>query len=104
MIQKYANYGLCHWGSDTKGVETTRRFLLEWLSFLYRYVPHGILKYPPQKINQRPEYDTYIGRDEMETLLKSKQSSDWVKISEMFLGKVPENFTFIPKHKANSFS
>lgn len=26
MMQKYVNYGLDHWGSDTKGVETTRRY------------------------------------------------------------------------------
>lgn len=25
MLQKYVNYGLEHWGSDTKGVENTRR-------------------------------------------------------------------------------
>lgn len=26
MMQKYVNYGLDHWGSDTKGVENTRRY------------------------------------------------------------------------------
>lgn len=103
MMQKYVNYGLTHWGSDTKGVESTRRFFLEWLSFLYRYVPYGILANPPQKIQQRPEYDTYLGRDDLETLMTSNKSSDWVKISEMFLGKVPEGFAFLPKHKANSY-
>ena len=36
ILQDFTNEGLMHWGSDTKGVETTRRFLLEWLSFLYR--------------------------------------------------------------------
>lgn len=103
MLQKYVNYGLLHWGSDTKGVESTRRFLLEWMSFLHRYVPYGLLVNPPQKIQQRVEHDTYLGRDDIETLMASNKSSDWVKISEMFLGKVPDGFFFIPKHKANSY-
>jgi len=38
MLRDYVNYGLEHWGSDTQGVENTRRFLLEWLSFLYRWL------------------------------------------------------------------
>lgn len=80
VLKRYVNYGLEHWGSDTKGVETTRRFLLEWLSFFYRYVPYGIIVNPPQKINQRPESDTYLGRDDLETLMGSSKSSDWIKI------------------------
>lgn len=80
LLKKYVNYGLEHWGSDTKGVETTRRFLLEWQSFMYRYIPFGMLANPPQKINQRPEYDSYYGRDDLETLLGSSKSTDWIKM------------------------
>lgn len=101
IMQKYVNYGLEHWGSDNRGVENTRRFLLEWLSFLYRYVPVGLLERPPQKINERPPF--FKGRDELETLMASPSAADWIKITEMFLGKVPEGFRFIPKHKANSY-
>ena len=36
IVRDFANYGLEHWGSDDKGVENTRRFMLEWLSFLHR--------------------------------------------------------------------
>ncbi|XP_065357878.1 tRNA-dihydrouridine(47) synthase [NAD(P)(+)]-like [Calliphora vicina] len=101
MMRKYVNYGLEHWGSDTKGVENTRRFLLEWQSFLYRYIPYDLMMEPPQKINQRPQ--SFRGRDEMETLMSSPNSQDWVKLSEMLLGPVPEGYTFMPKHKANSY-
>lgn len=101
ILRKYVNYGLEHWGSDNKGIENTRRFLLEWQSFLYRYVPYDLLLKPPQQINQRPE--RYRGRDEMETLMSSASSQDWVKLSEMLLGPVPQGFTFVPKHKANAY-
>ena len=101
IVQNYVNEGLMYWGSDTRGLETTRRFLLEWLSFLYRYIPVGLLD-QPQKINQQPPY--YVGRNDLETLFASHNCNDWVKISEMFLGKVPEGFVFLPKHKANAYS
>lgn len=101
VLQDYSNYALEHWGSDTQGVEKSRRFLLEWLSFLCRYIPVGLLKHVPQKINERPPY--YLGRDYLETLMASQNVCDWIKLSEMLLGPVPPNFTFVPKHKANSF-
>lgn len=102
VLKKYVNYGLEHWGSDTKGVENTRRFLLEWLSFLYRYIPVGLLETPPQKVNERPP--RYRGRNDLETLMSSASATDWIKISEILLGPVPEGFQFLPKHKANSYS
>ncbi|XP_046961174.1 tRNA-dihydrouridine(47) synthase [NAD(P)(+)]-like [Vanessa cardui] len=101
IIKKFTNYGLEHWGSDTQGVENTRRFLLEWLSFLYRYIPVGLLERPPQKINERPPL--YFGRNDLETLMASGNCADWIKISEMLLGPVPDGFQFLPKHKANSY-
>lgn len=102
ILKDFVNNGLEHWGSDAEGVEKIRRFLLEWLSFLYRYIPLGLLERPPQAINQKPPL--YVGRDHLETLMASKDSQDWVKISEMLLGPVPEDFIFLPKHKANAWA
>jgi tRNA-dihydrouridine synthase 3 len=36
IMRGFTHAGLEHWGSDSKGVETTRRFVLEWLSFTHR--------------------------------------------------------------------
>uniref|UniRef100_H0XFL4 tRNA-dihydrouridine(47) synthase [NAD(P)(+)] n=1 Tax=Otolemur garnettii TaxID=30611 RepID=H0XFL4_OTOGA len=101
ILRDFTDYGLEHWGSDTQGVEKTRRFMLEWLSFLCRYVPVGLLEQLPQRINERPPY--YLGRDYLETLMASQKASDWIRISEMLLGPVPPNFVFLPKHKANAY-
>lgn len=101
ILRRYTNYGLQHWGSDTQGVENTRRFLLEWLSFLYRYIPVGVLERVPQRLNERPPL--YHGRDHLETLMASNNCRHWIQISEMLLGPVPPNFTFLPKHKANAY-
>ena len=92
---------LSHFGSDTAGVNTTRRYLCEALSFTHRYIPIGLLEVLPGKLNDRPP--AFRGRDELETLLASPDSRDWVKISEMFLGKAPENWSFVPKHKSNAY-
>ncbi|KER31868.1 hypothetical protein T265_01957 [Opisthorchis viverrini] len=101
ILRDFSNYGLELWGSDTRGVETTRRFMLEWLSFLYRYIPYGILERVPQRINERPP--AYFGRNDLETLMASENCADWIRISEMLLGPVPDGFTFTPKHKANAY-
>ncbi|KAH7101228.1 FMN-linked oxidoreductase [Auriculariales sp. MPI-PUGE-AT-0066] len=101
LIRRYCEYGLNHFGSDTAGVNTTRRFLCEALSFQYRYVPIGLLERLPGQLNERAP--PYRGRDELETLLASDDSRTWVKISEMFLGKAPEDWMFTPKHKSNSY-
>ncbi|KAF8549296.1 zinc finger dihydrouridine synthase [Imleria badia] len=80
LVRKYAEYGLTHFGTDTVGINKTRRYLCEALSFQYR------------KTDARTE-----------TLFASPNSQDWVRISEMFLGPAPETFTFTPKHKSNAF-
>jgi len=102
ILKDFVKHGLEHWGSDQQGINNTRRFLLEWLSFLCRYVPVGLLEVTPQKMNHRPPL--YLqGRSDLETLFLSPHSSDWVKISEMLLGPVPDDFAFKPKHKSSSY-
>lgn len=78
MLRDYVRFGLEHWGSDFQGVETTRRFLLEFLSFTYRYIPAGLLEVLPQRINERPL--PFVGRNDLETLMASPEPDDWIKI------------------------
>jgi len=77
-IEKFARYGMEAWGSDELGLNYTRRFMLEFLSFFHRYVPVGLLEYFPPSLNDRPP--AYRGRDDLETLLASKNYKDWIKI------------------------
>jgi len=102
MLKQFASFGLEHWGSDSKGVENTRRFLLEWMSFLCRYVPVGLLEVVPAQLHWRPA--AYKGRDDRETILGSENPEDWVKVSKMLLGPPPSNFKFAPKHKSNAYA
>ena len=101
-LRKFTRYGLEHWGTDDVGVARTRNFMLEWLSFLHRYVPVGLLERLPAKMQDRPP--SFVGRDELETLMASPNSEDWVKITELLLGKAPSTFNFLPKHKANAYA
>uniref|UniRef100_A0AAZ3P5G9 Uncharacterized protein n=1 Tax=Oncorhynchus tshawytscha TaxID=74940 RepID=A0AAZ3P5G9_ONCTS len=65
----FTHCGLEHWGSDTLGLEKTRNCLLEWLTFMCRYIPVGLLERVTQRINGRPPY--YTGRDYLESHGKS---------------------------------
>lgn len=98
ILKNFVNFGLEHWGSDQQGVEKTRYFLLNWMSFLHRYVPVGLIERLPVRLNQRPP--KYIGRDDLETWMASPKIEDWVRLSTMLLGPVPEDFDFQPKHQA----
>ncbi|KAI9504345.1 hypothetical protein BX070DRAFT_190282 [Coemansia spiralis] len=101
MLKQFAKYGMEHWGTDTQGIANVRRYMLEWQSFLCRYIPAGILEVLPQKMNDRPP--AYVGRNDLETLMASDKVKDWIKLSEMILGPAPDGFTFVPKHKSNSY-
>jgi tRNA-dihydrouridine synthase 3 len=56
----------------------------------------------PQKINERPP--PHFCRNDLETLMASNDSADWVKISNMLLGPPPKQFEFVAKHKSNSYN
>lgn len=64
-------------------------------------MPIGLLERMPAQMNERPP--AYHGRNELETLLASPFCEDWVRISELFLGKVAEDYKFVPKHKSNAY-
>eukprot|EP01063_Lacrimia_lanifica_P017993 TRINITY_DN24973_c0_g1_i1.p2 TRINITY_DN24973_c0_g1~~TRINITY_DN24973_c0_g1_i1.p2 ORF type:complete len:638 (+),score=254.45 TRINITY_DN24973_c0_g1_i1:50-1963(+) len=102
MLKDFTQYGLDHWGADTRGRASTRKFLCEWLGFLHRYVPVGLLERVPQVVGERPQL--FQGRDDLETLFGSDRSDDWVKITELLLGPVEKGFKFVPKHKSSSYA
>ena len=85
MLKDYVNFGLEHWGADKQGVANTRRFLLEWLSFLCRYVPVGIIEGQPQTMNKRPP--PYVARN------------DLGKVTKFFVGIFCQNFELTFAHR-----
>jgi tRNA-dihydrouridine synthase len=65
MLRRFCDYGLEHWGTDTEGVNKTRRFLLELMSFLHRceclsfrcFFFFVCLFFPLQEDHLRDEYE-----------------------------------------------
>ena len=104
FFKTFCRYGLEHWGSDSMGVEKTRRYLLEWMSYTHRYVPIGLLeRNVVSKLHLRPM--RYIGRSDLETKLASDKLEDWLDLSEICgLGKPDSSFKFVPKHVSNSYT
>lgn len=102
ILGDYSKFAMDHWGTDAFGISQCRRFFCEFMSFFHRYVPMGICERYPVLLNERPP--NWKGRSELETLLGSTDSNDWIKLSEMFFGKVNESFIFTPKHKSNSYA
>lgn len=101
MLKTYAKFAVEHWGSDEYGLCLARRFMCEFIGFTHRYIPVGILERLPPRINERPPQ--WKGRNELETLLGLPNYKDWIKITEMFLGKAGPLFNFTPKHKSNAY-
>ncbi|KFH10211.1 dihydrouridine synthase (dus) protein, partial [Toxoplasma gondii ARI] len=69
LLKRFVRFGLEHWGSDSRGVATTRRFLLELLSFQHRYVPPPFFEFLPQLLQWRPS--PFVARSNLENMLAS---------------------------------
>ncbi|KEP67718.1 UNVERIFIED_CONTAM: dihydrouridine synthase (dus) protein [Hammondia hammondi] len=102
LLKRFVRFGLEHWGSDSRGVATTRRFLLELLSFQHRYVPPPFFEFLPQLLQWRPS--PFVARSNLENMLASPSVKDWIDISSLLLGPPPEGFSFVPKHASNSYA
>ena len=75
-----------HFGSDTTGVNATRRYLCEALSFMHRYVPIGLLEVLPGRLNDRPP--SFKGRDEL-------GASRLALISQLLYLLITSSFSFV---------
>lgn len=81
MLRSFVSAGHEHFGTDVKGIENTRRYLLEWLSFTHRYVPVGLLEV--QRVGIQMKSPAFYARSDLEQLLASPDVKDWIRITEM---------------------
>ena len=100
-VERFCRFGLEAWGSDEWGIGTTRRFLLEWLSFACRYVPVGLLERMPATEGEGEKWmepsiqdraPAYRGRDDLETLMASEDYRDWIKIRYVIIPSITSFF------------
>ena len=68
--------------SEADVVHANRRFLLEWLSFMHRYIPVGLLEQPAAALTWR--MPTYVGRNDLETLFASDHPANWVRCNSSY--------------------
>eukprot|EP00767_Chilomastix_cuspidata_P006791 gnl/Chilomastix_cuspidata/726.p3 GENE.gnl/Chilomastix_cuspidata/726~~gnl/Chilomastix_cuspidata/726.p3 ORF type:complete len:512 (+),score=234.38 gnl/Chilomastix_cuspidata/726:1945-3480(+) len=94
ILRRFGGYLLDHFGSDLVGAERARTAFLENWAYMHRYIPPALLE-RPQALNDRaPRFE---GRDAMETLLGSAAPADWLRVSELLFGRVPDGFRFAAK-------
>lgn len=65
MLKTLVRYSLEHFGSDTRGVRTSRQFLHKQLAFLTRYVPVGAIGYA---VGMQTRENAWTPRSELEAL------------------------------------
>ncbi|KAF6136148.1 hypothetical protein GIB67_030196 [Kingdonia uniflora] len=109
ILKDFVQFGLEHWGSDTKGIGTTRHFLLEWLSYMYRYgsLRCCLARFPKashlhQNINLMPM--TKQKTDEFESLNCLRRLLDDIQVRHLLMLFEAEQFDLLPFRTLNRVS